>query len=323
MTDASHGGDVASGEDEDLDRLVVRGLHAPLSPSDAAQLDALVARSPRHAARANALAETWMLSGALSAGAAQTAGRLRGSETGLLEGGATRRGLIAAGVIGAIGTPAVLWLASRTRVDIYQAPLDGPLRATLADGSRIVLSRGGRVEVRMDGAGRRVRQRFGEAFYAVAKDQARPFEVAVADHRLTVLGTQFNVDPDPAGLRIDLLEGALRVQVLGQPGGGVVLKPGQAYRSGRPPAVTSTDVSAAAAWIDGRLVFDDAPLSEVARNLNRQTGQTLAFADPGLSSMRFSGVLRIDASADWQDGLEAVLPIRLTRTQTGYRVSRR
>ena len=319
MTDASQGGDVGYGENEELDRLVVRGLHAPLSPSDAAQLDALVARSPRHGARADALAETWMLSGALTAGAVREAGVAATRRDGAL----TRRGLVAAGFAGALAAPTSVWFLSRPRLYVYQAPSNGPLRATLGDGSRIVLSRGGRIEVRMDSGGRRVRQLVGEAFYAVAKDQARPFEVAVADHRLTVLGTQFNVDPDPAGLRVDLLEGALRVQSIGQPGGGVVLKPGQAYRGGRQPAVISTDVSVAAAWIDGRLVFDDAPLAQVASTLNRQTGQTLVFADPMLSSMRFSGVLRIDASADWQDGLEAILPVRLTRTQTGYRVSRR
>jgi transmembrane sensor len=315
MIDASPGGDLPYGEDEELDRLVVRGLHAPLSPVDAARLDALVAQSPHRLARAGALAETWMLSSTLSARAIGAAAP-RASVL-------TRRGLVAAGVVGIVAAPSALWLSSRPKLDVYQAPSDAALRATLADGSRIVLSRGGRIEVRMDRDSRRVRQLAGEAFYVVAKAPARPFEVAVADHRLTVLGTQFNVDPDPAGLRVDLLEGSLRVEAGGQPGIGVVLKPGQAYRAGRTPAVISTDVSAAAAWIDGRLVFDDAPLTQVARNLNRQTGQTLVFADPELASLRFSGVLRIDASADWQDGLEAVLPVRLTRTPTGYRVSRR
>jgi len=311
------------GDDEELDRLVARGLHAPLSPSDAARLDALVAQSPRHAARADALAETWMLSSALSAGAVRQVGRVDGAPTGLRDGALTRRWLVAAGVAGAVAAPTAVWVSTRPKLDIYQSPSDGPLRATLADGSQIVLSRGGRIEVRMNGDGRHVRQLAGEAFYAVAKDRARPFEVAVADHRLTVLGTQFNVDPDPTGLRVDLIEGALRVETIGQPGGGVVLAPGQGFRAGQRPAVIAADVSAAAAWIDGRLVFDDAPLTQVASSLNRQTGQTLSFADPEVSSLRFSGVLRIDTSADWREGLEAVLPVQLTRIQTGYRVSRR
>jgi transmembrane sensor len=299
---------------------VARGLHVALNPRDAAELDALIAQSPHLAARAQALAETWMLTGVLSARAAHGTGA---QGTGARDGGATRRWLLAAVVVGAVAAPAAIWISSRPRLDVYQAPGDGPLRATLADGSHIVLSRGGRIEVRMDGRNRRVRQLAGEAFYAVAKAPARPFEVVVADHRLTVLGTQFNVDPDPAGLRVDLLEGALRVQALGAPGDGVVLKPGQGFRAGLTPAVVPTDGSAEAAWIDGRLIFDDAPLAQVARNLTRQTGQTLVFAEPALSSLRFSGVLRIDASADWREGLEAVLPVRLQRTQTGYRVSRR
>jgi transmembrane sensor len=87
--------------------------------------------------------------------------------------------------------------------------------------------------------------------------------------------------------------------------------------------VTEADVAAAAAWSDGRLVFDDISLTDVSADLERQTGQTLTFADPRLARLRFSGVLRLDRSEDWKLGLEAALPVRLARTDRGYRVSRR
>jgi transmembrane sensor len=317
MTDIGHVGEEASAEDAEIDRLVLKGLAAPLSAAEAERLESLTLTSPERAARAERLVETWLLAGVL--GEERVA---RGRPP-----APPHRRWFVAGGLGAgaaVAASAALWLGRGASPVIYQAPDTGPLRATLADGSRVVLSRGGRMEARLDGRRRDVRLISGEAFYAVAKDASRPFRVDVADHRLTVLGTRFNVDPDAEGLRVSLLEGSLRVEQIGQPKlDAIVLKPGEEYRAGREPRVAAADVEASAAWTDGRLVFDDAALTQVAADLGRQTGQTLAFAEPGLAAMRFSGVLRLDSPQDWQAALEAVLPVRLSRTAGGYRVARR
>jgi transmembrane sensor len=270
-------------EGEELERLVLKGLSAPLSPSEAARLDSLVSASADLAARAQALTRTWLLAGLLQP---ETTAAFRRS-------GLDRRWVIGGGMAAAAAAAAsvAVWLGDRPKLDIYQAPPDGPLRATLADGTRLTLSRGGRLEARMDARARQVRLLGGEAFFAVTHDARRPFSALVDNHRLTVLGTMFNVDPATDGLRVDLLEGSLR------------------------------DVAAAAAWVDGRLVFDDASLSQVAADLYRQTGEVLSFDSPRLAALRFSGVLQLSKSSAWRAGLTAVLPIRFVAEPKGYRIA--
>lgn len=300
-------------EDEELERLVLKGLRAPLSPSEAARLDALASASADCAARVEALTRTWLLAGLMPTPAMAA----------LRRDGLDRRCLIGCGMAAAAAAAAVVasGIADRPRLDVYQAPADGPLRATLADGTRLALSRGGRLEARMETRARKVRLLAGEAFFAVSHDAHRPFTALVGDHRLTDLGTAFNVDPATDGLRVDLLEGSLRVERGGEGGEAVVLKPGERYWAGHSPQVALSDVAAAAAWVDGRLVFDDASLTEVAADLYRQTGEVLTFSSPRLAALRFSGVLKLGKSSVWRSGLAAVLPIRFIAEPRGYRVA--
>lgn len=297
-------------EEEDLERLVLRGLREELSPQDAARLDALVAQDPARSHRVEAMVQAWTLAG------------LSGPETrrAWWSSQTSRRGLIATGAAGVVAASVLAWRELGASPSIYQAPEGGPLRTTLADGTTVVLSRGGRFQVRFEGARRSVRMMSGEALWTVAKDQARPFEIAVANHRLVVIGTRFNVDPDPSGLRVDLLEGSLRVES-GSGADAVVLEPGERYWVGRRPLVAPADVAASAAWTAGRLVFENATLAEVAAKVRRHTGKRFAFADPGVAQLRFSGVLDTDDPQDWSLGLEAVLPVRVAATTDGFEIA--
>ena len=309
-------GGAPAAEDEEISQLMLKGLREPLSPEEMQRYDRLVASSPERTAMAQEFVTAWTLAGLIDPAASAR----REVETG---GGArtdrTRRGVIAGAVAAGVAASVGAWFATRPRTRVYQAG-EGPLRATLADGSHVVLSRGGRLEVIL---GRRVRQArllSGEAFYAIAKDPHRPFQVLVGATKLTVLGTRFNVDPRADGLRVDLLEGLLKVEP--EDGPAIMLRPGEQFRQGRTPAVSPNDVQAAAAWIDGRLIFDDASLAELARSLHRQTGETLTFSTSRLERLRFSGVLGLQDDA-WRIGLEAVLPVRVTAAQGGYLVSAR
>jgi transmembrane sensor len=297
---------------EELDRLVLKALRAPLDAAEAARLDGLVAQSAALALRAEEITRSWMLAGLI---------RPEAVKAGLPS--PARRWVVGAAVAAgaaAVVTPAVLWRLNQEQTTLFQAPSDGPLRAKLADGTLVTLSRTGRLEARLGQHERNVRLIAGQAFFTVAHRPERPFRVTVGDHLLTVLGTQFNVNPDADGLRVDLLEGALRVETLSMRTASVVLKPGQRYWADHSPAVTAADVASAANWVNGRLVFDDAALKQVAADLFSQTGQVLEFDSPKLAALRFSGVLNLQGSADWKSGLEAVLPIRVLATERGYRV---
>lgn len=296
---------------DEVERLALGGLQGRLTLEEAARLDDLCAASPEAMARVRDLSDVWMLSavaGVKTPAPASLPVRL------------DRRWVMSAAAVLVAAVGLTVWSVRPADSIIYAAPPEAVRIVLLADGSQVTLSRNGRMRVAMDAQGRKVDQLTGEAFFDVAHDTTRPFVVMTGGQRLTVLGTRFNVTPDAEGLRVDLLEGRLRVQP-SDGGAGVVLQPGQGFRQNQTPRVVPIDVDGAAAWTQGRLIFDDAPLAEVASGLLRHTGQTMSFASPDVARLRFSGVLRVDRPQEWTTALESVLPVRTTPVADGIRVS--
>ncbi|SET59083.1 FecR family protein [Hymenobacter actinosclerus] len=152
-----------------------------------------------------------------------------------------------------------------------RTPRGGQYQLQLPDGSRVWLNADSRLAFPVAfGRRRRVVQLTGEAYFEVAKDAARPFEVEAGTARVTVLGTHFNVQayPDEPAPVTTLLEGAVRLH---QGAAQVLLRPGQQGRP-RPDgtiAVRAVDASSAVAWKEGRFVFDDEPLEGIMRQVAR------------------------------------------------------
>jgi ferric-dicitrate binding protein FerR (iron transport regulator) len=146
----------------------------------------------------------------------------------------------------------------------------------------------------------------GEAYFEVAKNARQPFVIEVKDRGVVeVLGTDFNIhayENEPA-FTTTLINGAVRVR---KPHGdsGVVLRPGQeAIASvGKEIAVRTADLDRAVVWKEGFFSFDQAPLPEVMRQLERwydieviYQGKVpdMKFSGEISRTMDFGGVLRI------------------------------
>lgn len=308
---------------EDIARLLTKGFDAPLSAEDEDALDALVAATPGGQAFADAFIDSWMVAGI--AGRERQCAEQHAPDAGTMPQPANDRGgrvrFAAAGLAAAIALSAGGTWLWRTTPGSAEAPRliaagDAPMTTTLADGSRLALSRDGKLTVEMDDGHRRLRQLNGEAYYEVAKDHQRPFSVEVSGYRVTALGTRFNVVPDPAGLKVDLLEGRLRIDPIVSGGAPVFIAAGQSFRGGAHPLVGRIDPTIAD-WRYGRLVFDAVPLAEVARRLSRFSGRRVGIADAAVGRLRFSGVLRWDAPDDWGPAFEATLPVRAERAPDG------
>ena len=162
----------------------------------------------------------------------------------------------------------------------------------LADGSEIVLAGGSRVT--LDRADPRVASvEHGEMLFRVRHDAAHPFRVTTGDTQMVDLGTVFDVTHDAGGTRIAVAEGAVMVA---PDSAKLRLEPGQAVvaRGGELRRQVATDVGG---WREGRLTFDNAPLSDVARDLTRQLGRTVR-VDPALAARPFSGTIDIRSLRD-------------------------
>ena len=191
---------------------------------------------------------------------------------------------------------------------------------TLADGSVVTLDTATTLRAKVDDRVRRLALDKGAAYFAVAHDKAHPFQVALADRQVVVTGTRFATTLRDGRARVELLEGGVEVRASQDgavaarltPGDQVSFTPGGAVRR-----EARLDTTQAVAWRQHRLVFQDAPLSEVLTELGRYTEVRVRLADPALGRQRVTAMLPLDGAGSVIDRADKVLPVTLDRTAPG------
>jgi transmembrane sensor len=178
----------------------------------------------------------------------------------------------------------------------------------LPDGTRVVLGPLSRLALAESyGGSARSVELNGEALFDVEHDAARPFSVRAANATIRDLGTRFTVRNSARDdVRVAVTIGSVILHVTSEPEKqGVVLSAGDAGMmdaTGQVVAlrggVTADDV----AFTEGRLVFVDATLDQVATELRRWYGIELRTADAGLANRHLT------AAFD-RDSLEQVLNV--------------
>lgn len=232
--------------------------------------------------------------------------------------------------IGGIAAAALLTIVARP--DIFQpdereiiATVAGERRdVTLSDGSAVHLNTNTQVAVTMSRGTRNVRLEKGEALFEVTSDPARPFHVAAGDRDVRVVGTAFNVLRHDGRVTVTVERGAVDVSAEGARSN-VRLGAGDQYAAREGAGayqVAKIDPTIAAAWRDGRAVFTNATLAEVASDLSRYYGRPIVVRDAGVAAMRFSGILKIEDQLTTVRRLEALLPIVVAENGDEVRLER-
>jgi transmembrane sensor len=182
----------------------------------------------------------------------------------------------------------------------------------LADGTRIVLAPDSRITVAA-GYGGSVREVSlqGEAYFDVTHDEARPFVVHAGDAAIRDLGTTFTVRATgEQGVRVAVTSGSVALaRAQGAPNDSVVLRPGDAGTlgiDGRTLVERSGAAEADTAWTQGRLVFNNAPISTVRTEVRRWYGIDVRF-DSSFAGSHLSTTFNGNESAD-----DVLRVIRLT-----------
>jgi transmembrane sensor len=165
------------------------------------------------------------------------------------------------------------------------------LDLNLAEGSRVWLDTQSAVSVDFSATVRRIKLHEGEAYFEVARDPARRFEVETPAGRVRALGTAFNIRLDSDGSVVTVFEHAVSVE----PRRGAPierLEQGERARFGSfgVTAPEEADLEQAAAWRDNRLVFEDRPLLDVVQELNRYRPGRIVILDRALQSTPLTGV---------------------------------
>ena len=134
--------------------------------------------------------------------------------------------------------------------------------------SVLTLNTGTQAEVRYTRSERRVTLPGGEIMLEVSPDASHPFIVDTEIGRVRVTGTRFNVRHDGGQMAVAVESGS--VEVIAGPwwnGQRVKLPAGYGVRmagGGETVRIQPVDVATLTAWRQGKAVFNDTPLAEVA-----------------------------------------------------------
>jgi len=166
---------------------------------------------------------------------------------------------------------------------------------SLADGSEIRLNGSTRIVLDKSDA-RLVEIARGEARFTVEHDELDPFTVIAGEQRLVDIGTVFNVVRTDQQFRVGVAEGAVRFEGMART---VELRAGDSLAAdnrGR-IEISQRPITAIGSWADGVLVYDQAPLEQVADDLSRSIGVSLELPRR-MRSNKFSGVIQTDGERE-------------------------
>jgi ferric-dicitrate binding protein FerR (iron transport regulator) len=157
----------------------------------------------------------------------------------------------------------------------------------------------------------------GEAFFEVEKDKQRPFRVESGKVDVMVLGTRFNCKafPEDTIVEVVLAEGSVKLNSTGSSAGKeFILKPGERAvinNMTSQATISSENIAKYISWHEGKIVFDECPLSEVARRLERWFGTEVTIEDPEISNYQISTTFENESLRQIGTLLELASPIKI------------
>ncbi len=189
---------------------------------------------------------------------------------------------------------------------------------TLPDGSNVWLNAEStiRFKVPFDEQSRDV-ELSGEAFFDVHKNPEQPFNVKSGNLQVKVLGTQFNYksfDNEPQA-EVVLEEGSVSLTTPGsRTAKEVLLKPGERAVFDKVSAkttITTERIDKYTAWHNGKLVFDETLMPDVATQLGRWYGIEVMIEDPAISNYRITTTFENESLHQVLELLQLSSPIEI------------
>jgi transmembrane sensor len=198
----------------------------------------------------------------------------------------------------------------------------------LEDGSRAELNLGTELTYANYRDRRSVTLTKGEAFFEVSHDSTHPFVVDAGAGSIRVTGTRFNVWMYQDQVRVTLVEGSVQINSdRAHPSSSHALAPGMQaiYKTGDDaPLISQTEArDTSLAWRNGKLIFNDLPLSQALPLINRYLQTPILLADSATGAMRLGGSYNTHDLSSLLGSLPKVLPVYVTQNQNGNPVLNR
>ncbi len=217
-------------------------------------------------------------------------------------------------------SPAITAGMSQLSVDSLEivAPIGSKTRIQLSDGSEVFLNHGSKLQYpRFFSEESRTVYLTGEAYFQVVHQPERPFIVKTRNWNVKALGTAFNVfaySGEPV-VSTTLVEGKVVVEKKGpddqfetvgsmQPGQHVSYNPvsGEIFS-------TREDIEKYISWKDGKLVFKNESIVQIARRLSRWYNVDIDFADEAAKEYTYTATFMDETLWQILDLLKIATPI--------------
>lgn len=212
-------------------------------------------------------------------------------------------------------TPPPVQQAEQIAYTVRECPKGQKLTIVLPDSSVVKLNAGSRLHVREPYMGntREVKLE-GEAFFEVVRNTEVPFVVLAGQTQTVVKGTSFNVSayPDRERIEVAVASGLVEVAALAQKEPGVQLAPKEkaVFRKEDQTLEQGLFSEDDLAWVQGKIVFRNAPLKRVISVLENWYGISCRVEGQIPDTLRLSGEFEREALRNVLDGLSYSAGIR-------------
>lgn len=182
------------------------------------------------------------------------------------------------------------------------------------DGSTAMLNTDSAIAVNMDGPQRKVELLKGEVYFEVQPDPSRPFIVQAGHSTTRVLGTHFFVHEKSESDEVKVVSGRVEVtdrRTLKQP---LILHDREAV-SVDTAGLGETrllDSELTTSWVNGFLVFENAPLESVINQIRRYRTGLVVYKDNALRELKINGRINLRESDDMLKVLGKNLSVKMT-----------
>ncbi|MEZ5689711.1 MAG: FecR domain-containing protein [Caenibius sp.] len=222
-------------------------------------------------------------------------------------------GALAACLVAVLAVPQFL----QTDPHIYETA-DASRTIALADGSHIALAPHSRLQI---ADGEQDMELSGGAWFNISHDPSRKLTITAGQLQISDIGTQFDVQHNGDGVRVNVAEGTVNVssQALSAP---VRLEAGRGLlfdASNGVSRVNAIPLEDAGSWRSGRLSYQSMPLALVASDITRYAGVQVTVAET-LRNREFSGTLIVTDGKTALRDLSQLMGVDVTGNGDSFRL---
>lgn len=225
-------------------------------------------------------------------------------------------GSLVAGAAAAAAGHVFGWVGMATR---YSTVVGEARDVALSDGSRVHLNTNSQVQVALSADRRRLSLVRGEAYFDVAHDPARPFDVEVPGGIVRAIGTAFNIRLRGTLTELTVTEGIVGVRSASgimrrvPAGESAVIQP-------ETVAIGQMDgklIAKRVAWRERMILLNGETVGEAVDEFNRYRAEPIVIGDQRIAGLRIGGRFRTDESGEFLQALEQTLPVHSVADSDG------